>query len=333
MVLLLLPSKVAVLPQELALQRISSGDALGGVEDEPCVLLSGSQAVGDVLLGKTCVTRQVGLLGRYGAIQRVLGQLLLVLVVLAVEARGDVAQVLGKRVLRLLHGIVIRTTTERTVGGELRSECGSIVLVVAVDDVLLRLVDHLTKVRVLAGVLVGPHVRGEAKGRIDSRVDAVLTVCDALQSVHLRLLTVQPTVSTELAEPGSVVLLVGERGNGLAAVLFIRLVVDLLRLVEIVLVRVRQPLGELDLGSGRRVLRLRASAHDIHLICLVELDLPCMTRHGGGRGVTQGSTPLYTYSRRHGVFPSRSPKATKNRTAALLNQPRSSSSHSFVSRR
>lgn len=73
MVLLLLPGKVAVLPQELALKCVRPGDALGCVEDEPRVLLSRSQAVGDVLLRQPGVTRQVGLLGRYRAIQRVLG--------------------------------------------------------------------------------------------------------------------------------------------------------------------------------------------------------------------------------------------------------------------
>lgn len=84
------------------MQRICPRDALGGVEDEPCVLLGGSQAIGDILLCQACVTCKVGLLGRYRAIQRVLGQLLLVLVILAVEARGDIAQVLGQGVLRLL---------------------------------------------------------------------------------------------------------------------------------------------------------------------------------------------------------------------------------------
>jgi len=97
----------------------------------------------DALLIQASVTRKIGLLSLHIAIQRVLGQLLLVLIVLAVEARRHLSEVLGKRVLRLLHGVVVGTSTEGTVLCELRGHGGSGVLVVAVDNVLLGLVDHL----------------------------------------------------------------------------------------------------------------------------------------------------------------------------------------------
>lgn len=109
---------------------------------------------------------------------------------------------------------------------------------------------------VLASVLVGPNLGGEAKHRVRRRFDAVLAVRDALQRIHLRLLAVQAAIRSELAEPNGIVLLVGERSNRLPTVLLIGLVVDLLRLVEIILVCVRQPRRELNLSGRGRVLRL-----------------------------------------------------------------------------
>lgn len=247
---------VAILPQELTLQRIRSRDTLRCVEDEACVLLSRAHLVGDTLLIEASVTRQIGLLGLHIAIQRALGQLLLVLVVLAVEARGYLAKVLGKGVLRLLHRVVVGAAAECPVGGELSGQSRSGVLVVAVDDALLRLVDHLAEERVLPGVLVCAYLRVLAKVRVVRRVDVVLAAKDLLQGVLLVLLAAKLTSRTLLSQPEGFVLVFGGGGYGLAAILLIWLIVDLLGLVEIVLIVVRQPLRQVDLGGRRRVLRL-----------------------------------------------------------------------------
>lgn len=143
LVLLLAARKVAVLPQELALQSVCTRDALGGVEDQASILLGCPKLVLQALLIQGSVTCQVRLLSLHIAVQGVLGELLLVLVVLAVEARRHLAEVLGESVLRLLHGVVVGASAERTIRSELSRQSRSRVLVVAVDDVLLGLVDHL----------------------------------------------------------------------------------------------------------------------------------------------------------------------------------------------
>jgi len=166
---------------------------LRGIEDEPCVLLGRSHAIGDVLLIEAGVTCQVGLLGLHIAIDGVLSQLLLVLVVLAVEARRYLPKVLGEGVLGLLHGIVVGTTTERPIGGELSRQRRRGVLVVAVHNALLRLVHHLAEIGVLSGVLVRPHLRRLSREGIGTRVDAVLAAQDLLQGVLLILLAAELT--------------------------------------------------------------------------------------------------------------------------------------------
>ena len=180
--------------------------------------------------------------------------------------------------------LVVGRTTERTalreLSGKLRCNTG----VVSVSEIRVRLVDHRLKLRVVPHERVRAHIRRLTKKRVSRWVDVELAANDALQCTHLRLLAAKLTIGSHASNILGVPLLRRGAGYRRAAVLLVLLVVDVLRLLKIVLVRIGQPAWQVHLSRGRRVLRLSATAHDVApLPC--GIGLPCMTRHGGGRGI------------------------------------------------
>jgi len=211
-------------------------------------------------------------------------------VVLEQQVVGTVGEVLCQRVVVLLQLLVVGRTTE---GTALRELCGGLrgnIVAVGVRDVRVRLVDHRLQLRVLADVLVRPNLRLRSHPWVSRGVDVELAVGDALQGVLLRVLARTLSKRPLLSLLERLHLPIVRASYRWAPVLLVLLVVDRLRLTKIVLVCIGQPARQVHLSRGCRVLRLAATAHDVApLPCGIWE--PCMTRHGGGRGIRKAVRP------------------------------------------
>lgn len=118
--LLLQPSQVGVLAQELALQGIRTRERLRRAKDVLGVLLGGVELVLDALLIQTSVTRKVGLLRVDLVLDLLLGKLGRLVVVLEQQIAIGVADVMRQRVLGVLNLLVVGRATECTALSELR---------------------------------------------------------------------------------------------------------------------------------------------------------------------------------------------------------------------
>lgn len=255
-VLLLQASEVAVLAEELTLQRIGARDALRGAEDVSGILLSGTELILNALLIDARVARQIGLLGVDLVLDLLLCKLGRLVVVLEQQIVRAVGKVLGQRVLVLLQLLVIGRTTKCTALCELRCHGWRRTVLVGVRDVRVRLVDHRLQLRILAHIWVGTDLRRLTEIRVTARCYVELAVGDTLQRLRLDLLCRASTLRTNLSLRHGIPLPRSELSNRLPAVLLVGLIVDRLSLVDQVLVIVRQPARQIDLGGGRGVLRL-----------------------------------------------------------------------------
>ena len=190
----------------------------------------------------------------------------------------------------MLKLLVIGRATERTTLGELRCKLWSSRVLVGVRDVRVGLVDHRLQLWVVTDVLVRPNLRRRPHPGIRSRIYVELAIGDVLQCRALGVLALALSKRTLLGFLEGLHLPIIRTSNRRAVVLLVRLIVDCLRLIEIVRICVRQPRRKLDLARGGCVFRLSATAHDVApLPC--GISLPCITRHGGGRGIRKAVRP------------------------------------------